>query len=99
MGGTLTTAATMSMQQTIASATRGGDPAQAVRVGATAASDRDADRLVQWFRGNTAGFGGFFFRAQLVENVNVNGAQCFVGLCASTAALARRAGPSARCST
>lgn len=47
---------------------------------------------VQWFRGNAAGFGGFFFRCQFGQNLNVNGAQCFYGLCASTAALATAAG-------
>jgi len=43
---------------------------------------------VQWFRGNAAGFGGFFFRAQIGANLNLAGGQKFVGLCASTGALA-----------
>lgn len=46
----------------------------------------------QYFRGNAAGFGGFFFRAQLGHNINLNGSQLFVGLCASTAALGTGAG-------
>jgi len=46
----------------------------------------------QWFRANATGFGGFFFRAQFGQNINLNGSQCFVGLCASTGALGTGAG-------
>lgn len=89
-GGTLTTAATMSSPQTIASA----NPWQATwrkrfqtsTTAGTTSGMRTA--YTQWFRGNAAGFGGFFFRAQLGMNINLNGGQKFVGLCASTAALA-----------
>lgn len=94
IGGTLTTAATMSMQQTIASA----NPWQATQrkrfqTAATAAAGSGMrTAYVQWFRGNAAGYGGFFFRAQFGQNLNVNGAQCFVGLCASTAVLGTAAG-------
>lgn len=94
IGGTLTTATTMSMQQTIASA----NPWQATQrkrfaSAATAASNTGMrTAYVQWFRGNAAGFGGFFFRAQFGQNINLNGAQTFVGLCASTAALGTGAG-------
>jgi hypothetical protein len=42
----------------------------------------------QWFRGGAAGFGGFWFRAQYGSATNLNGGQKFIGLCASTAALA-----------
>jgi hypothetical protein len=42
----------------------------------------------QYYRGNAAGFGGFFFRAQYGAQLNLNGGQKFVGLCASTSALA-----------
>ena len=93
-GGTLTTAATMSMQLTVASA----NPWQATQrkrfqSAATAGSNTGCrTAYVQWFRGNAAGFGGFFFRAKFGQNLNVNGAQCFVGLCASTGALATTAG-------
>lgn len=93
-GGTLTTAATMSVQQTIASA----NPWQATwrkrfqtsTTAATVTGCRTA--YTQWFRGNATGFGGFFFRAQLGQNINLNGSQCFVGLCASTGALGTGAG-------
>jgi Major tropism determinant N-terminal domain len=93
-GGTLTTAATMSVQQTIASA----NPWLATwrkrfQSAATAASVTGMrTAYTQYFRGNAAGYGGFFFRAQLGQNINLNGAQCFVGLCASTGALAATAG-------
>lgn len=93
-GGTLTTAATMSVQQTIASA----NPWQATwrkrfqSAGTAGSSSGMRTAYVQYFRGNAAGFGGFFFRAQLGQNLNVNGSQCFVGLCASTAVLGTAAG-------
>lgn len=93
-GGTLTTAATMSLQQTIASA----NPWQATWrkrfATSTTAGNLSGMRTAytQWFRGNAAGYGGFFFRAQFGQNINLNGAQCFVGLCASTGALATTAG-------
>lgn len=94
LGGTLTTAATMSLQQTIASA----NPWQATLrkrfQTSTTAGNLSGMRTayVQWFRGNAAGFGGFFFRAQFGQNINLNGAQAFVGLCASTGALGTAAG-------
>lgn len=93
-GGTLTTATTMSMQQTIASA----NPWQATQrkrfasAGTAGSSTGMRTAYTQWFRGNAAGFGGFFFRTQFGQNLNVNGAQVFHGLCASTAVLGTGAG-------
>jgi hypothetical protein len=93
-GGTLTTAATMSVQQTIASA----NPWQATWrkrfQTSTTAGNVSGMRTAytQWFRANAAGFGGFFFRTQFGQNINLNGAQYFVGLCASTGALGTAAG-------
>lgn len=93
-GGTLTTAATMSLQQTIASA----NPWQATSrkrfqsSGTAGNGSGMRTAYAQWFRGNAAGFGGFFFRAQLGQSLNVNGGQCFVGLCASTSVLGTGAG-------
>lgn len=93
-GQALTTAATMSMQQTIASA----NPWQATQrkrwaSAATAGSSTGCRTAVaQWFRANAAGFGGFWFRGQVGQNLNVNGGQFFFGLCASTGALATTAG-------
>lgn len=94
VGGTLTTAATMSLQQTIASA----NPWQATArkrftTAATAGSTTGMrTAYVQWFRGNASGFGGFWFRTQFGLGLNVNGAQTFTGLCASTAILNTAAG-------
>jgi hypothetical protein len=93
-GGVLTTAATMSHQQTIASAnpwlaTRRTRFASAATAGSSTGM-RTA--YAQWFRGNAAGFGGFFFRIQFGQNINLNGSQKFFGLCASTAVLATTAG-------
>lgn len=93
-GGTLTTAATMSVQQTIASA----NPWLATwrKRFATSGTAGNLSGMrtayTQWFRGNAAGFGGFFFRAQLGHNINLNGSQLFVGMCASTGALGTGAG-------
>lgn len=90
IGGTLTTAATMSLQQTIASANPWQATARKRFQTSTSAGNTSGMRTAytQYFRGNAAGFGGFFFRAQLGMNINLNGGQKFVGLCASTGALA-----------
>jgi hypothetical protein len=88
-GGLLTTATTISHQQTIASA----NPWQATRrtrfqtsgTAGNAAGMRTG--YTQWFRGSVSGYGGFWFRAQLGMNINLNGGQKFVGLCNSTAVL------------
>lgn len=89
LGGTLTTAATMSVQQTVASANRWLATWRKRFQTSTTAGNASGMRTAytQFFRGNAAGFGGFFFRAQLGMNINLNGGQKFVGLCASTAAL------------
>lgn len=90
IGGTLTTAATMSLQQTIASSNRWASTARKRFQTSTTAGNASGMRTAytQWFRGNAAGFGGFFFRAQIGAQINLNGGQKFVGLCASTSALA-----------
>jgi hypothetical protein len=89
-GGVLTTAATMSHQQTIASANRWLATRRTRFQTSTTINNATGMRTayVQWFRGNAAGFGGFWFRCQLGQNININGGQKFVGLCASTGALA-----------
>lgn len=93
-GGTLTTAATMSVQQTIASANPWLATARKRFATSGTAGNLSGMRTAytQWFRGNAAGFGGFWFRAQLGHNINLNGSQLFVGMCASTGALATAAG-------
>ena len=94
-GGTLTNSGgTVTAQQTIASA----NPWQATwRKRYT--SSATAGTLIglrtgyaQWFIGSAAGFGGFFFRAQFGQNLNITGAQFFVGLCALTGQLSIAAG-------
>ena len=88
-GGVLTASVTISHQQTIASANRWQATRrtriQTVTTAGTTSGIRTA--YGQWFLGNAAGFGGFFFRAQVGMNINLNGGQKFVGLCASTAGL------------
>lgn len=89
-GGTLTTAATMSLQQTIASANPWLATSRKRFQTSTTAGNVSGMRTayVQWFRGSAAGFGGFFFRVQFGMSINLNGGQKFIGLCARTAALA-----------
>ena len=93
-GITLTTAATMSLQQTIASANPWLATWRKRFATSTTAGNLSGMRTAyaQWFRGNAAGYGGFFFRTKFGHNINLNGSQCFVGLCASTGALAATAG-------
>lgn len=94
IGGAITTAVTISHQQTIASA----NPWLATRrtrfACSTTAGNNSGARTAyaQWFSGSAARFGGFFFRTQFGTGTNLNGGQCFIGLCASTAALAATAG-------
>jgi hypothetical protein len=93
-GIVLTTAVTISHQQTIASAnpwlaTRRTRFQTSTTAGVTSGARTS---YAQWYRGNAAGYGGFFFRAQLGQNINLNGGHKFIGLCASTAALAATAG-------
>lgn len=93
-GGTLTTAATMSVQQTIASSSPWLATWRKRFASAATAAAVTGMRTayVQWFRGNAAGYGGFFFRTQFGHNLNLNGSHLFVGLCASTGALGTGAG-------
>lgn len=90
IGGTLTTAATMSLQFTAGSTNRWSATARKRFQTSTTAGNASGMRTAygQWFRGSAPGFGGFFFRAQIGAQINLNGGQKFVGLCASTAALA-----------
>ncbi len=90
IGGQLTTATTISHQQTIASA----NPWQATRRArfqtSTTAGNATGARTAygQWFFGNAADFGGFFFRAQFGMNINLNGGQKFCGLAFASTAIA-----------
>jgi hypothetical protein len=89
VGGVLTTAATISHIQTIASANRWQATRRTRFQTNTTAGNASGMRTgyTQWFIGNATGFGGFFFRAQLGMNINLNGGQKFVGLCNSVAVL------------
>ena len=88
-GGNVGVAGTASFQQSFASTNRWLSTArkryQTTTTAGNAASTRQA--YVNWMRGSAAGFGGFFFRAQFGININLNGSQCFVGLCPATGAL------------
>ena len=88
-GGVLTASVTISHVQTFASANRWQATRRARIQTSTTAGTTSGIRTAygQWFLGNAAGFGGFFFRAQLGMNINLAGGQKFVGLCASTAGL------------
>lgn len=89
VGGTLTTAATLSLQYTAGSSNRWSSTQRKRFQTSTTAGNTSGMRTAYTHvhRGNAAGFGGFFFRAQLGAQINLNGGQKFVGLCASTAAL------------
>lgn len=90
IGGTLSTAATMSLQFTAGSTNRWYSTQRKRFQTSTTAGNASGMRLAyaHVHRGNAAGFGGFFFRAQLGCQINLNGGQKFVGLAASTGALA-----------
>jgi hypothetical protein len=92
IGGVLTTASTISHQQSAPAGSQ--DLWQTVRrtrfQTSTTAGTTSGMRTgyTQWCLSNQASKGGFFFRARFGQNINLNGGQSFVGLCASTAALA-----------
>ena len=90
IGGQLTTATTISHVQTFASA----NAWQATRrtrftTAATAGSASGARTSYgQWFLGNAAGFGGFWFRAQFGTSINLAGGQKFCGLAFASTGIA-----------
>lgn len=90
LGGVATAAVTISHVQTAASV----NPWQATRrtrftTAVTAASATGIRTLYgQWFLGNAAGFGGFTFRAQFGQNINLNGGQSFCGMAFQVTAIA-----------
>jgi hypothetical protein len=90
VGITLTTAVTISHVQTLASANRWQATRRTRFQTSTVAGVTSGCRTpyTQWFLGNAAGFGGFFFRCQFGMQINLNGAQTFVGMCALVTALA-----------
>jgi hypothetical protein len=89
IGGTLTTAATMSMVQTIASSSPWLATQRKRFQTSTTAGNASGMRTgyVQWYLGSAAGYGGFFFRGRFGHNINLNGGQKFFGLAQGTGAL------------
>lgn len=88
LGGTLTTAATMSLQFTANSTNRWTAlprKRHATTTASTATGARQA--YTQYFRGAAEGFGGFFFAARFGVGDNKL-SDMFVGMCALTTALA-----------
>lgn len=90
IGGTLTTAATMSVQQTIASANPWLATWRKRFQTSTSIGNTSGMRTgyAPWFRSSAVGYGGFFFRGQFGININITGGQKFFGMCASTGGLA-----------
>lgn len=88
-GCTLTTAATMSYQQTIASANKWQATKRKRYTTSTTAGNTTGVRTAYgaWFIGNAAGYGGFFFRGSVGANTNLNGGQKFFGLTSVTTSL------------
>lgn len=90
LGGTLTTATTMSFQFSANSTNRWTSTPRKRYATSTTAGTTTGCRMAytQFYRGNAAGYGGFFFAARFGQNINLDGAQLFVGMCALTTALA-----------
>ena len=89
VGCSVTTSGTISNPYTPGSTAR-WDSTQRKRFQTTTTAGNAASCRTNYtiaFRGNAAGFGGFFFRAQFGMQINLNGGQKFIGLCASTGAL------------
>lgn len=89
-GGTLTTAATMSLRYTAGSTNRWTNKQRKRYTSAAAAASGTGVRPAYTFfhRGSVAGYGGFFFAARVGHSTNTTGYRLFAGICASTAALA-----------
>jgi hypothetical protein len=89
-GGVLTTASTISHQQTVNAANIWQATRRTRIQTSTTAGNATGARTAygQWYLSSTANRGGFFFRARFGMNINLNGGQKFLGLCASTGALA-----------
>lgn len=88
-GGSVGVAGTASFQQSFASTNRWLSTARKRYTSTTTAGNAVSTRTayLSWFRGSAANFGGFYFRVQFGININLNGSQCFVGLCPATGAL------------
>jgi hypothetical protein len=93
IGGTLTTAATMSLPALATTSLWTSMLRKRFQSSATAGNGSGMRTgYGQFWRGNANGMGGFFYRARVGQNLNVNGGQVFHGLCGSTAVLGTGAG-------
>ena len=90
LGGVLTTATTISHVQTFASVNRWQATKRTRFQTSITAGNASGVRTGygQWFLGNAAGFGGFFFRAQVGTSINLAGGQKFCGLAFASTAIA-----------
>ena len=90
IGGLITAVATVTHQQTIASANLWQATRRTRFQTTTTAGNASGVRTPygQWFLGNAAGFGGFFFRAQFGMNINLAGGQKFCGMAFASTAIA-----------
>lgn len=93
MGGTPTTQTTLSLPALTATNLWTSLLRKRFQSAATAAAPTGMRTAYgQFWRGNADGRGGFFYRARIGQNLNVNGAQQFHGLSAAVVALATSAG-------
>jgi uncharacterized protein YfiM (DUF2279 family) len=94
IGITISSSGTLSSQLTVASANPWLATWRKRWASAATAGSAAGMRMgyTQFWRGNVSGFGGFFFRTQFGQNINLNGSQAFVGLCASIVLLNTAAG-------
>jgi hypothetical protein len=93
VGGTLVTANTISAPALATTNLWTSIQRKRFQTAATAASVTGMrTNYTQWWRGNAAGRGGFFWRSRFGQQLNIAGSQVFHGLCGSTGALATTAG-------
>jgi hypothetical protein len=93
IGGTLTTTGTLSLPALASTSLWASIQRKRFQTAATAAAGAGMrTAYTQWWRGNGNKRGGFFRRLRFGQHLNVNGAQAFIGFCASAAALATTAG-------
>jgi hypothetical protein len=93
IGGTLTTATTMSMPALATTNLYTSIQRKRWQTAAAASSVTGMrTAYTQWWRGNGLGRGGFFWRSRFGQHLNIAGSAAFHGLCGSTAAIPAAAG-------
>jgi hypothetical protein len=89
IGGSITTAATMSTPALAATSSWTATQRKRFQTAATAGAATGLRASnTQWWRGNAAGRGGFFYRCWFGQSLHVAGSRAFVGLTASLTAMA-----------